>query len=95
MKKEDFSLYNYNFYKEKLNKDSLASHPEVSRRIEMLKKTFAELKTPVAPDKPSDLFVTLKKTARMEILPNYFHSEDYGQGIYAAMQFLQDEEEEE
>ncbi|UKB79444.1 M48 family metalloprotease [Chryseobacterium sp. MEBOG07] len=94
MKKEDFSLYNYNFYKEKLNKDSLASHPEVSRRIEMLKKTFAELKTPVAPDKPSDLFITLKKAARMEILPNYFHSEDYGLGIYTAMQFLQDEEEE-
>ncbi|WP_426481112.1 M48 family metalloprotease [Chryseobacterium sp. R2ACT005] len=94
MKKEDFSLYNYNFYKEKLNKDSLASHPEVSRRIEMLKKTFAELKSSIAPEKPSDLFVTLKKTARMEILPNYFHSEDYGQGIYAAMQFLQDEEEE-
>lgn len=94
MKKEDFSLYNYNFYKEKLNKDSLASHPEVSRRIEMLKRTFAELKTPAASEKPSDLFVTLQRTARMEILPNYFHSEDYGLGIYAAMQFLQDEEEE-
>lgn len=94
MKKEDFSLYNYNFYKEKLNKDSLASHPEVSRRIEMLKRTFAELKTPAASEKPSDLFVALQKTARMEILPNYFHSEDYGLGIYAAMQFLQDEEEE-
>ncbi|PTT37182.1 peptidase M48 [Chryseobacterium sp. HMWF028] len=94
MKKEDFSLYNYNFYKEKLNKDSLASHPEVSRRIEMLKKTFAELKTPVGPEKPTDLFLALKKTARMEILPNYFHSEDYGLGIYTAMQFLQDDEEE-
>ncbi len=94
MKKEDFSLYNYNFYKEKLNKDSLASHPEVSRRIEMLKKTFTELKTPFTPEKPSDLFLTLKKTARMEILPNYFHSEDYGLGIYTAMQFLQDDEEE-
>ncbi|RLJ31041.1 peptidase M48-like protein [Chryseobacterium sp. 7] len=94
MKKEDFSLYNYNFYKEKLNKDSLASHPEISRRIEMLKKTFAELKNPATPEKPTDLFVALRKTARMEILPNYFHSEDYGVGIYTAMQFLQDEEEE-
>ncbi|MDQ1856574.1 M48 family metalloprotease [Chryseobacterium sp. WLY505] len=94
MKKEDFSLYNYNFYKEKLNKDSLASHPEVSRRLEVLKKTFAELTTPAGSEKPSDLFLTLRKTARMEILPNYFHSEDYGLGIYAAMQFLQDEEEE-
>ncbi len=94
MKKEDFSLYNYNFYKEKLNKDSLASHPEVSRRLEMLKKTFPELKTPMTPEKPSDLFIALKKTARMEALPNYFHSEDYGLGIYSAMQFLQDGEEE-
>ncbi|RXM39941.1 peptidase M48 [Chryseobacterium sp. CH21] len=94
MKKEDFSLYNYNFYKEKLNKDSLASHPEISRRIDMLKKTFAELKNPVTQEKPTDLFIFLRKTARMEILPNFFHSEDYGLGIYTAMQFLQDEEEE-
>ncbi|MGH1518800.1 M48 family metalloprotease [Chryseobacterium sp. JK1] len=94
MKKEDFSLYNYNFYKEKLNKDSLSSHPEMSIRIDLLKKTFAELQTPGVPGKPSDLFMKLKKIARMEALPNYFHSEDYGLGIYAAMQFLQDEEEE-
>lgn len=94
MKKEDFSLYNYNFYKEKLNKDSLASHPEMTKRIEMLKKTFPELNTSVDPEKPSEAYLALKKTARMEILPNYFHSEDYGLGIYVAMQFLQDGEEE-
>lgn len=94
MKKEDFSLYNYNFYKEKLNKDSLASHPEMTKRIEMLKKTFPELNTSVDPEKPSKAYLALKKTARMEILPNYFHSEDYGLGIYVAMQFLQDGEEE-
>lgn len=93
MKKEDFSLYNYNFYKEKLDKDSLASHPEMSRRIEKLKKTFPELKTSVESEKPSETFISLKKMARMEILPNYFHSEDYGLGIYASMQFLQDGEE--
>ncbi|MDN5477565.1 MAG: M48 family metallopeptidase [Chryseobacterium sp.] len=93
MKKEDFSLYNYNFYKEKLDKDSLASHPEMSRRIEKLKKTFPELKTSVESEKPSETFTSLKKMARMEILPNYFHSEDYGLGIYASMQFLQDGEE--
>lgn len=94
MKKEDFSLYNYNFYKEKLNKDSLASHPEMMKRIEKLKKTFPELNASVEPEKPPEAYLSLKKTARMEILPNYFHSEDYGLGIYAAMQFLQDGEEE-
>ncbi|MDR2234583.1 MAG: M48 family metallopeptidase [Chryseobacterium sp.] len=94
MKKEDFSLYNYNFYKEKLNKDSLASHPEMAKRIEKLKKTFPELNISVESEKPSEAYISLKKTARMEILPNYFHSEDYGVGIYSAMQFLQDEEDE-
>jgi len=94
MKKEDFSLYNYNFYKEKLNKDSLASHPEMAKRIEKLKKTFPELNISVESGKPSESYLSLKKIARMEILPNYFHSEDYGVGIYSAMQFLQDEEDE-
>ncbi|MFP3832750.1 M48 family metallopeptidase [Chryseobacterium sp. SIMBA_028] len=94
LKKEDFSLYNYNFYKEKLNKDSLASHPEMVRRIERLEKIFPELKAFIDPEKPSEAYMLLKKTAKMEILPNYFHSEDYGVGIYTAMQFLQDGEEE-
>jgi hypothetical protein len=58
------------------------------------KKTFTELKTSAEPEKASETFTTLKKMARMEILPNYFHSEDYGLGIYVAMQFLQDGEEE-
>ncbi|MCQ9635265.1 M48 family metallopeptidase [Chryseobacterium sp. WG14] len=94
MKKEDFSLYNYNFYKEKLDKDSLASHPEMSRRITMLKKTFTELTALDPSGDPADSFIALKKTARAEVLPNYFHAEDYGVGIYVAMQFLQDSEEE-
>jgi hypothetical protein len=94
LKKEDFSLYNYNFYKEKLNKDSLASHPEMTKRIEKLKKTFSELESTAGPEKPSDAYLSLKKTARMEILPNYFHSEEYGLGIYTSLQFLQDGEEE-
>lgn len=94
LKKEDFSLYNYNHYKEKLNEDSLSTHPEMILRIDMLKKKFPEIQTPVPTEKPSSNFVSLEKTARMEILPNYYHSEDYGLGIYASLQFLQDTEEE-
>ena len=30
----------------------------------------------------------------MEVLPNLWYSEQYGRGIYAAMQFLQDKEDE-
>ncbi|EJL75664.1 M48 family metalloprotease [Chryseobacterium populi] len=93
LKKEDFSLYNYNFYKEKLNKDSLASHPEMARRITQLKKTFPELNTSAEFQKASESFANLKIIARTEILPNFYHSEDYGVGIYASLQFLQDDEE--
>lgn len=94
LKKEDFSLYNYNHFKEKLNKDSLKTHPEIVLRINNLKKIFPELKTKVADEKPSESYVALEKIARMETLPNFYHSEDYGVGIYASLQFLQDGEEE-
>ena len=95
MKNEDFSLYNYDFYKEKLDKDSLSSHPEMTKRIELLQKIFIELKTPEEALKPDKSFEDLQKIARMEILPNLYHSEDYGVGVYAIMQFLQDQEDEE
>lgn len=94
LKKEDFSLYNYNHFKEKLNKDSLRSHPEMVLRINNLKKVFPELKNDVPDEKPSDSYSAVEKIARMETLPNFYHSEDYGVGIYASLQFLQDNEEE-
>lgn len=95
LNKEDFSLYNYNHFKEKLNKDSLASHPEVTLRINNLKKKFPELKVEAADEKPSESYAALQKIAKMETLPNFYHSEDYGIGIYVSLQFLQDEEEQE
>ncbi|WBV59466.1 M48 family metalloprotease [Chryseobacterium camelliae] len=94
LKKEDFSLYNYNNFKEKLNKDSLASHPEIVLRIERLRTIFPELKNDAEAEKPSESYAALEKMARMETLPNLFHSEDYGVGIYTSLQFLQDGEEE-
>ncbi|KQT24289.1 peptidase M48 [Chryseobacterium sp. Leaf405] len=94
LKKEDFSLYNYDNFKEKLNKDSLKSHPEIALRITYLKKIFPELKAEVKDEKASESYAALEKIARMETLPNFFHSEDYGIGIYSSLQFLQDGEEE-
>lgn len=94
LKKEDFSLYNYNNFNDKLNKDSLKSHPEIALRINHLKKLFPELQTETKDEKASESYAVLEKTARMETLPNFYHSEDYGVGIYASLQFLQDGEEE-
>ena len=95
LKMEDFSLYNYGNYKEKLDKDSLSSHPEVIERIALLQKSFVELSKEESSVESMDKdFLALKKMARFEILPNFYHSEDYGVGIYTALQFLQDGEEE-
>lgn len=95
LKMEDFSLYDYANYKEKLDKDSLSSHPEVSERLISLRKNFPEL----AMDEPSAEttdkdFLTLKKMAKFEVIPNFYHSEDFGDGIYATLQLLQDGEDE-
>ncbi len=95
MKMEDFSSYNYSNYKEKLDKDSISSHPEVTERINHLKKIFPEISVDEEAVKSEDKdFLELRKIARYEVLPNFFHSEDYGAGIYTAMQFIQDEEQE-
>lgn len=95
LKMEDFSGYNYSNFKEKFNKDSMSTHPEVVERISLLKKNFPEISQDEASVKSTDKdFLALRKTARFEILPNFYHSEDYGLGIYTAMQFLQDGEEE-
>lgn len=94
LQKEDFSLYNYNNFNDKLNKDSLKTHPEVTMRINNLKKRFPELNTESADEKASESYAVLEKIAKMETLPNFYHSEDYGVGIYASLQFLQDGEDE-
>lgn len=94
LKKEDFSLYNYDLYKEKLEKDSMSTHPEVEIRLKKLTAEFPELKISEKEKDGNADYKALQKTARMEIVPNFYHSEDYGFGIYAAMQFLQEKEEE-
>lgn len=89
LKNEDFSTYNYNHYKEKIDKDSVSTHPELDERISHLKKNFTELK---AEDKSIDAdeeFEKFQKIAKIEILPNLYLSEEYGAGIYSAMHFLQ------
>ncbi len=95
LKKEDFSLYNYNFYKEKLDKDSLSTHPELVKRMNVLSNYFVELKNQEKPKEADEDFKNLQIIAQKEILPNFYHDEEYGAGIYVALQFLQDNEDEE
>ncbi len=87
LKMEDFSAYNYNHYKSKLDKDSLASHPEIDIRIEKITRLFPELKDESnSKIEENSEFYKLKNIANWETAPNYFYSEEYGLGIYSLLQ---------
>lgn len=79
---EEFSNYDYSKYKEKINKDSIKSHPEVRQRIEKLAKDFPELQGDgkVAP-KPNSTFRRLQQIARQEDIATLYYLEKYGLSI--------------
>jgi len=91
LKKEDFSSYDYSLYKEKLDKDSLKSHPEIVDRVRRLKELFPELNEKAVEIKPTNSFNELSKIAAYERLPNLYASEDYGVGVYLALLNLERE----
>ena len=94
LQKEDFSTYDYSHYKEKIDKDSVASHPELDLRIKYLDTQFPDQNVTVKKVESSAEFQVLEKTARLEFLPNFYQSEDFGVGIYSALQLLQNETQE-
>lgn len=92
LKMEDFSQYNYDLYKEKINKDSISSHPDMELRIAKLEKNYPELlntKTIEA----SDAFKKLEKLAEMNIVPSLTDLENYGYAIYLCLLNIQRENE--
>ena len=56
----------------------MASHPEIDLRTAYLDRQFLEQKTTSAAVSPSEEYLKLEKIAKMEILPNFYQSEDYG-----------------
>ena len=90
MLKEDFSSYNYNLFKEKIDKDSISSHPETVDRISRIKKLFPETEIKTKNIK-SEAFDEISTIAGLEIVPNLYNTENYGSAIYACLLFLQTE----
>jgi len=91
LKVEDFSSYNYSF-KEKLNKDSVVSHPKGWERVQHLYRIFPELSqpSPSVPPKDSGLFGNARRLAMNERIPDLFFNERYGEVVYSALLHLQD-----
>ncbi len=86
---EDFSQYNYNAYEEKLNIDSLSTHPETSERIKKLEQLFPELKVSKSLS-PTEDFVKLEKITQHNLIPNFVFFENYGVSIYLCLLRLQE-----
>jgi len=92
LKIEDFSQYNYDLYKEKINKDSVSSHPEMELRINKLEKNYPSLLGSTS--KPASFgFKKLEKLAEMNIVPNLTDLENYGYAIYVCLLNIQRENE--
>jgi hypothetical protein len=93
LKMEDFSQYNYDLYKEKINRDSISTHPEMDLRIERLESNYPDLKVNII-NEGSESFKKLEKLAAMNIVPNQTDLENYGFAIYLCLLNLQNNEEE-
>ena len=91
---DDFTTYNYDGFKQKLDKDSIATHPETEERVASLKSTFKELQLEKKSLAADASYKKIRTLTEDEILPNLYWNENYGVGIYTAMQFLENEKEE-
>lgn len=94
--KEDFSSYDYSKFTEKINKDSISSHPETESRISRIYILFPEIKnTTKSSSRNKVLFDKISNIAYMETVPNLYFDEEYGYSIYAALFYMKDKKEDE
>ncbi len=92
---EDFSAYNYKHFKSDFDRDSVATHPSNSDRMERLKKLFPSLQK-VAENKfnktGKDSYESVKQLGEALRVPDIYFSEDYGKLIYKCLAALQKNE---
>ena len=86
---EDFSSYNYKSFTQKLDKDSVSTHPETEERIAYLETIFPELKQKNAPATGTGAFTEIKSAAEAERMPNLYFNERYGEIVFASLLALQ------
>lgn len=92
MKQEDFSAYDYSKFKEDFHPDSLETHPELSYRVDRMRRLFPELQVDSVPSaKPDSLFRELQMIAELERVHSYDFMEEYGIGVYLCLLYLEDE----
>jgi hypothetical protein len=86
---ENFDDYDYSFYKEEINKDSIKSHPETRIRIENLQRNFIELNNDGKKTIADDKFLVLKNIAKKSHVENLYNLKEYGNSIYLILNKLE------
>lgn len=92
MKMENYKTYNYKNYKNKIDEDSIKSHPELIDRINRLKEIFPKdvlMESTIVNKKNESEFKRLKKIAQLEDVANLSYSEEYGLSIYLILYRLE------
>ena len=91
LKNEDFKNYNYEFYKAKIDVDSLKEHPDIQIRIDKLKSSFPELQNENYIVESDDVnFNTLQKIASKAYVENLHYLNEYGLSIYLILKKLEE-----
>ncbi len=90
LKMEDFSQYNYDLFIEKIDKDSVTTHPEMDERIAKLEKNFPDLKENFTKQASAE-FLKLEKLAQMNLVSNLTDMENYGYAIYVCLLNIQNQ----
>lgn len=91
--KEDFSSYDYSKLSEKINPDSISSHPEIKARIDRIKMLFSEVNQEIKSSNPNkELYNKISNIAYMETIPNLYFDEQYGLSIYVSLLYLEKDE---
>ncbi len=93
LKTEDFSGYDYSRFREKFDRDSLSSHPEMEERIARLEQLYPELKEIRKPEKPGSLFANIQEMVRLERFYCLEYQENYGDGIFISIYYLTNADE--
>ncbi len=95
LKMEQFNHYNYDHYKEKIDKDSLRTHPEIIDRIDLLEQyneaiIISEKKnTETTSNYDNSTFKKLQNIAINEDISNLYYLELYGFSTYLTLYKLQ------
>lgn len=81
--KEDFSNYDYSKFTEKINQDSVLTHPDIDKRIEKLELEFPQIVNEVKTERNyNPTYDSLRKIAKKEAVVNLYDLEKYGLSMY-------------